>query len=47
MSVVTLVQAWSAPACSAPSPAHFGQHQEGLATFLVYPPDELVFVAAE
>jgi hypothetical protein len=23
---------------------HFGQHHEGLVTFLVYPPDELVLV---
>ena len=23
---------------------HFGQHQEGLVTFLVYPPDDLVLV---
>jgi hypothetical protein len=23
---------------------HFGQHHEGLVTFLVYPPDDLVLV---
>ncbi len=26
---------------------HFGQHQEGLVTFLVYPPDDLVLVGTE
>ncbi|MGH3394067.1 MAG: hypothetical protein ACRDPO_05190 [Streptosporangiaceae bacterium] len=25
---------------------HFGPHNEGLVTFLVYPPDDLVLVAA-
>ena len=35
------------PPDSPPAPMrtlHFGQHYEGLVTFLVYPPDELVLV---